>query len=263
MKRWFYSWRERGLIRRFNRLYYRGRHGRRRPFRQVEWLGVPTLKCPMDLWIYQEILQRTRPEVIVETGVKYGGSSLYLASMCDLLGFGEVIACDVTHELVREEVRRHPRITLLEGSSVAPEIHGAIRTRCEGVRTMVVLDSDHRAAHVGEELRLYAPLVSLGCYLVCEDTCVNGHPVSRSFGPGPYEAVQEFLRENREFRVDAACEKLMVTFNPSGYLVRWRPMPAVSPASRGRLQSRSRAEIPLRQSLGASPSARPTAEGPA
>jgi cephalosporin hydroxylase len=220
VKRWYHAWKERGLIRKFNRLYYHGRHGHTRPFRQVQWLGVPTLKCPLDLWVFQEILFRTRPEIIVETGVKFGGSSLYMASICDLLGVGEIVACDVTLDLVGEQVRRHARITLLEGSSIAPEVSREIQRRCEGRRTMVVLDSDHRAPHVAEELRLYAPLVSPGCYLICEDTCVNGHPVSRSYGPGPYEAVQEFLHGNRQFRVDRECEKLMVTFNPSGYLVR-------------------------------------------
>jgi cephalosporin hydroxylase len=263
VKRWLCAWRERRLIRKFNRLYYHGRHGSRRPFRQVHWLGVPTLKCPLDLWIFQEIICRTQPEVIIETGVKYGGSSLYLASMCDLLGTGEVLACDVSHESVHEQVRRHPRITLLEGNSVSPEVYETICTRCEGLRTMVVLDSDHRAAHVAEELRLYGPLVSIGCYLICEDTCINGHPVSRSFGPGPYEAVQEFLRGNPHFRIDRECEKLMVTFNPSGYLVRTGLTPVGRRSSSHRPDRRAGVAIPRRERPGTSLHARFAAEEPA
>ena len=85
---------------------------------------------------------------------------------------------------------------------------------------MVVLDSDHTRDHVAEELRLYAPLVTSGCYLVVEDTNVNGNPVLPEFGPGPQEAVAEFLAQTDDFEVDHEREKLMLTFNPNGYLRR-------------------------------------------
>ena len=62
--------------------------------------------------------------------------------------------------------------------------------------------------------------MSPGCYLVCEDTNVNGHPVLADFGPGPHEAVQTYLAESEGWRVDDDCERFLVTFNPSGYLLR-------------------------------------------
>ena len=85
---------------------------------------------------------------------------------------------------------------------------------------MVILDSDHTRDHVLRELELYAPLVTPGSYLVVEDTNINGHPVAPEFGPGPMEAVEAFLETTDEFEVDRAREKLMLTFNPSGYLRR-------------------------------------------
>jgi cephalosporin hydroxylase len=85
---------------------------------------------------------------------------------------------------------------------------------------MVILDSDHAMAHVRAELELYAPMVTAGCYLIVEDTNVNGHPVYPLHGPGPMEALGEFLPRHPEFEVDAECEKFMLTFNPRGYLLR-------------------------------------------
>ncbi len=85
---------------------------------------------------------------------------------------------------------------------------------------MVVLDSDHSAAHVGKELEIYAPLVTPGCYMVVEDTNVNGHPISPDFGPGPWEAVEAFLSRRTDFVADGSREKFILTFNPRGFLRR-------------------------------------------
>jgi cephalosporin hydroxylase len=206
-------------VRDFNVLYYDGPDGRNL-YLTTTWLGVPTRKCPLDTWVYQEILHRTRPEVIVETGVNCGGSTLYLATLCDLLGGGEVLAVDITLGGVAPAVRAHPRVRLFEGSSTDPAVVAAITGRCAGRRTMVILDSDHAAPHVIAELRAYGPLVTPGCYLICEDTNINGHPALPDFGPGPYEAVQTFLSESPGWQVDRDCERLLATFNPGGYLRR-------------------------------------------
>ena len=85
---------------------------------------------------------------------------------------------------------------------------------------MVVLDSDHSKAHVRRELDRYREFVTVGSYLVVEDTNVNGHPVMPEHGPGPFEAVQEFLPEHPEFQIDHAREKFLLTYFPGGYLKR-------------------------------------------
>ena len=83
---------------------------------------------------------------------------------------------------------------------------------------MVILDSDHSKAHVLAEMKAYAPLVSKDSYLIVQDTNVNGHPVLEKFGPGPMEAVNEFLATNDEFHRDREAERLMFTMHPKGYL---------------------------------------------
>jgi cephalosporin hydroxylase len=70
------------------------------------------------------------------------------------------------------------------------------------------------------ELELYGSRVSSGQYLIVEDTNLNGHPVRADFGPGPMEAVQEFLEGHPEFTPDRSREKFLLTYNPSGYLLR-------------------------------------------
>ena len=86
-------------------------------WKQTYWLGVQVLKNPLDLWVYQEILHRTRPDTIIETCTYEGGSALYLASVCDFLGHGQVVSIDVAARARPE----HPRITYVEGDSTEPQ----------------------------------------------------------------------------------------------------------------------------------------------
>lgn len=204
------------ITRRFSQLcYYEGQTGG--TWNDTFYLGVRLLKCPTDLWTYQEIIHATRPELIVETGTAYGGSALYLAHLCAATGTGRVVTVDIDPKPDRPA---HERITYLSGSSTSTVIVERIRREAEGKRVMVILDSDHRRAHVLEEMQLYSPLVTPGCYLIVEDTNINGHPVLPEHGPGPVEAVREFLKSAPHFKVDRSREKFLLTFNPSGYLLR-------------------------------------------
>lgn len=211
------QWRAAHYIRGFHRLYYHAAFDAPpRTWKTCTWLGVPAQKCPLDLFVYQEILFATRPAVIVETGTAAGGSALYLASLCDLLGQGEVITVDIVDVCQA----RHPRITRLLGSSTDPAVVAQVHERVAGRPALVILDSDHTRDHVLGELAAYSPLVPLGGFLIVEDSNIHGHPVGWQYGPGPTEALGEFLRARDDFVVDRACERHLVTFNPGGYLRR-------------------------------------------
>jgi cephalosporin hydroxylase len=183
------------------------------------WLGAQALKNPLDLWVYQEIMAETRPELVVETGTYRGGSAFFLASICDLLGAGEVVSLDI--EPVRDDYPEHARITYFGGrSSTDPEVVAEVRARAEGKRTLVILDSDHSRAHVEAELAEYAPLVPVGGYVIVEDSNIG--QIREDLLPGPLEAIEAFLGRTDAFEIDRSREKFLITFNPSGYLRRVR-----------------------------------------
>jgi len=208
---------EQDIITGFHKLYYdRGQEGG--TWLNTRWMGVPILKCPLDLWIYQEIIFEIKPEIIIECGTFNGGSALFLAHLCDIIGYGEIVSIDIDERSGRPQ---HSRISYWAGSSISEQIIERVRQKVSGRSpVLVILDSDHSANHVIQELRLYSPLVTPGSYVIVEDTNINGHPVFPDFGSGPMEAVQAFLSENSSFSVATDCEKLYLTFNPSGYLKR-------------------------------------------
>ncbi|TDN67200.1 CmcI family methyltransferase [Paraburkholderia sp. BL10I2N1] len=212
---------ERQLVESFSDLYYRkidnfkGLHTI-----VLSWMGYEMFKCPLDLWIYQEIIVRERPDLVIEVGTYKGGSALYLASVCDLAGHGEIVTIDIdaTHDPVRP---RHPRISYLTGSSIADDVLAKVTKMAAGKqKILVILDGDHRCEHVVQELRIYQRFVAPGGYMVVEDTNINGHPTYPEFGPGPWEAVDLFLAENNEFYADRSCERFLLTMNPRGFLRR-------------------------------------------
>jgi cephalosporin hydroxylase len=185
----------------------------------LSWFGYRTLKSPLDLWTYQEILVETRPDLVIETGTRHGGSALYFAGMMDLLGRGDVLTIDIDAARGRPV---HRRIRYLHGSSVDPAVVAEAERAAAGMRVMVVLDSDHRQPHVEAELAAYHRLVTLGCYLIVEDTNVYGHPVYREHGPGPMEALDAFMTGRDDFVIDRDRERFLLTLNPRGYLRRVR-----------------------------------------
>ncbi|MDF5734215.1 MULTISPECIES: CmcI family methyltransferase [unclassified Nostoc] len=207
---------EKDIIQWFHQLYYNAAQQRGLTWQKTYWMGIPVYKCPLDLWIYQEIIFKIKPEIIIETGTLYGGSALFLAQMCDIIRNGEIVSIDIQERPNRPQ---HPRISYWLGSSTSDAMIEQVRRKTANKSSVVViLDSDHRAEHVLQELYLYSPFVTPGSYLIVEDTNINGHPVYSEYGPGPMEAVQAFMQEDSSFDIDQECEKLYLTFNPSGYL---------------------------------------------
>jgi cephalosporin hydroxylase len=206
------------IVRKFHNLYYR-RWLAGADTINLSWFGHLLLKCPLDLWIYQELLVRTRPDFVIETGTWAGGSALFLAMIFDHLEHGRVISIDIEEKPGRPE---HSRITYITGSSVDDSVVAQVRATLDDRRAMVILDSDHRMNHVYEEMILYSPLVQTGDYLIVEDTNVNGNPVFPEHGPGPMEAVDQFLSQDKGFVIDERCQRFLMTLNPKGYLRRYK-----------------------------------------
>jgi cephalosporin hydroxylase len=207
---------EKKIVDDFNNLYHLGTKDDGSIYQRTKWMGVPCYKCPLDMWMYHEILNEVKPDLIIETGTFMGGSALYMANLCDLFGSGEIVTIDIEKFDGRPE---HDRITYITGSSGDKNIiENIFAGRKKNEKVLVILDSDHSMAHVSKELEAFSPYVSVGSYMIVEDTNLNGHPTYASHGPGPFEAVEKFIESDKSFEIDKSREIFLMTFNPSGYL---------------------------------------------
>lgn len=176
------------------------------------WLGRPIIQLPEDMLRLQEVIFHLRPDVIVETGIAHGGGLVFYASLCKALGKGRVIGIDL-------DIRMHNRaaieahelfgfITLIEGSSTAAETVSKVRSGIRpGENVLVLLDSDHSKAHVLAELDAYAPLVSIGSYIVPMDGIMSKLSRAPRSKPdweenNPLTAVQDWVAARTDFRIE-------------------------------------------------------------
>jgi cephalosporin hydroxylase len=202
---------------------------------QWSWLGIPVIQLPPDIVVLQEVIWETRPQLVIETGVARGGSLILSASILELLGEGDVLGIDIdirAHN--REAIESHPlakRIRMIEGSSIDEAVVREAALAAAAIeRVMVILDSNHTHEHVLAELRAYAPLVTVGQFLVVADTFVEDippqeHRPGRPWGPGdnPATALRSWLTETDGFERDPFVNaKLLLTASPGGYLRRIR-----------------------------------------
>ncbi len=176
------------------------------------WMGRPVIQLPEDMIRIQEVVFRLQPDVIIETGVAHGGSLIFFASLCKVIGKGRVIGIDIEirphNRKAIEEHDLYPYITLVEGSSIAPEIVKQVKALVEPEETtLVILDSNHSRQHVLGELQQYGDLVTPGSYIVATDgIMIDLHDVPRGNEAwkedNPVTAVEDFLSQHPEFALE-------------------------------------------------------------
>lgn len=198
---------------------------------QTSWLGEPCLQLPQDLFAIQEIIFKTKPQWIVEVGMCWGGTTLFLASMLQMTGGKGVVGIDVFSptnviEALKEKgkyISDDIRISIIEGSSIEQETIGKVNKIVDNDSCMVILDSHHTHEHVLKELEIYSEFISSGNYMVICDTIVEkiGTDRKRPWGIGnnPHTALMEFLSKNNQFRIDEQIRnKLLLSCQDNGYI---------------------------------------------
>ena len=182
------------------------------------YFGIPTLKNPVDAWVYQEIIYEKKPTVIIEVGNYHGGSALMFAHWFDQIGHGRVIAVDINHQRIDPQALAHPRITWIQGDGAdSAELVKSLLLPED--RVMVIEDSSHHCEQCYNVLQSYHDMVTPDQYMIVEDSICN-HGLPWTPFPGPFEAIEWFLQTNHNFKSDRTKESFLLTSNPIGFLLK-------------------------------------------
>lgn len=202
------------------------------------WMGRPIIQLPQDMVAMQELIWNLKPDLIIETGIAHGGSLVFSASILELNAQSggpadaEVLGVDIDirahNKLAIEEHPMYKRISMIQGSSIDPEVINQVKQKAKGKKKILVcLDSNHTHDHVLAELEAYANLTSVDSYCVVFDTLIEDTPdhmfSDRPWAKGnnPKTAVFEYLKKHSEFVIDKTIDhKLLISVAPDGYLKR-------------------------------------------
>ncbi len=201
------------------------------------WMGRPIIQLPDDAFRLQELIFALKPDVIVETGVAHGGSVVFYASICKAMGHGRVVAVEIElrphNKAAIEAHPMKPLITIIEGSSVDPEIVSKVKAMIKPQeKVLVLLDSRHTRDHVAAELKAYAPMVSVGSYIVAMDGIMQHLTGAPRSGPdwetnNPAQAARDFAALRKDFELaeplqpfNEGTKTARVTYSPDAFLKR-------------------------------------------
>jgi len=187
-----------------------------------KWMGIPTLKNPLDAWIYQELLFDVRPELIIEIGAFKGGSTLFLAQIQEMLQIkgAQIISIDISHQ---DFIAKHPSIYCITGNSGDMNVIARVQELAKNKKTLIIHDGDHSSSAVFQDLINYHTLVTAGSYFIIEDGINDlfrpGDRIGR-VEDGPLVAIDKFLSQYSHFKKDLSRERYGMTYNHNGYLQR-------------------------------------------
>jgi cephalosporin hydroxylase len=195
---------------------------------EVSWFGIPIIQNPYDMVLMQELIFNLRPDIIIETGIAHGGSIIFYASLLRLLGKGKVIGVDIDIRAHNKKLlEKHPfidTIAMYEGSSTDPKIVNKIKKDIkQDDIVLVILDSNHLYQHVYDELNIYKDFVSKNSYIVVFDTFMPLLDGLEGAAPdvkenNPMRAIEQLLKEDKNFTIDTNYNKYFVSSCPNGFL---------------------------------------------
>jgi cephalosporin hydroxylase len=190
----------------------------------IKYRGVPAWKCPFDYVIYQMIMEEVNPDLIVEIGTNYGGSALYFADLCELMGNGIVHTIDVVDKVTDLKVKNNNRIKrFLNGwKGYDVELLSSYK------KILIIDDGSHEYEDVLGALEKLSKYVSVGSYYIVEDGIIDELASlkvldAKKYCGGPIKAISKFLSQNKNFEIDKKWCNFFgqnATFNVNGYLKR-------------------------------------------
>lgn len=185
---------------------------------KVTYRGVKAIRCPFDYVLYQMIITKVKPDLIIEIGTHDGGGALYMSDLMKLNGGGIVHTIDIVDMVTSDLVINNSNIKRFLGGYQNYDLENTKEFK----NILVVDDGSHTYYDVKNSLEKFYKVVSNGSYFIVEDGILTelGY---QNYGGGPLRAIEEFLKVREDFEVDREmCDFFgkNATFNVNGFLLK-------------------------------------------
>jgi cephalosporin hydroxylase len=193
------------------------------------WFDEPILQTPEDIVTQQEIIYKTKPEVIIEIGVCWGGSLLFYNLLSKVIPIKKIIGIDIfIPESLKKRLKRKcgNKLLLIENDSTDEALIYKLKKMLRKYKNFYIhLDSHHTYEHVLKELNLYSKFLNKNNYIVADDTIINEIP-NQTYRPRPWNksdnpmtAVKEFIKKNKNFKINKKLNhNHLIASSPNGYI---------------------------------------------
>jgi cephalosporin hydroxylase len=188
---------------------------------KTTYRGVTMVKDPFDYVMYQMIINEIKPDLIIEVGTNYGGTTLYMADLLNIIGNGVVHTIDVVDYVQSDLINNHHRIKRFYDGFQSYDIN----LTKEFNKILLIEDGSHQYADVINTMNMFKDIIPVDSYMIIEDGSLNWMGWEEIYNGGPLKAIEEFLSENDDFIIDRKwCDFYgkNVTFNPNGFLKKIR-----------------------------------------
>jgi len=185
---------------------------------KLTYRGVKAIRCPFDYVLYQMVITKIKPDLIIEIGTHDGGGALYLSDLLNLNGGGVVHTIDIINMVNNDLVINNNNIVRFLGGYQNYDLENTIGFN----KIMVIDDGSHTYYDVKNSLEKFNKLVSKNSYFIVEDGILTelGY---ENYDGGPLRAIEEFLEDKKEFEIDRdICDFFgkNATFNVNGFLIK-------------------------------------------
>jgi cephalosporin hydroxylase len=189
--------------------------------------GVPCLKNPFDLALYQMLVSEVRPRTIVEIGSHRGGSALWFADLMKMTSLPPNV-----HSVDVEPVNMTiDGVTFYRGDAndLSVTLTSALMWTLPRP-WLVIEDASHYAETTLAVLEFFYSWLEVGEYIVIEDGIVRELGIAHEYNGGPVAAISRFMTLHPgDFEVNRRyCDWFgdNVTYNIDGFLRRINARPA-------------------------------------
>ena len=203
----------------------------------VKHCGVSSMKGPIDIVLYEQLLGLVQPQTVFELGTLFGGSALYIANTLMMQGSkGHVYSVDIDLSLLDPRVKdlKPDNLTFIQGDMYKIEEVFPSSMLDSLAHPWVVIEDAH-ANSLGI-LEHFHKFMKEGDYIVYDDTdpetpTMNGmgwddYPPYEALGYDKLHTLNEFMTKYKDFyRVDSYLTDLFgynATNNWNGYVRRMK-----------------------------------------